>query len=845
MTDLLHRRVTHRFNPELGIGRVVAVHPRSIEVEFPATGEVLRVSRQSDVLEPVEFAAGSRARIEATGETVYVDGETAEGTIRLVDGREIAPDALWPDPEGRSLFDRLAEGDVDPLEDVALRVDATYLQETREADGLGSFLGGRIRLFPHQLHVAERATRQDPVRWLLADEVGLGKTVEACLILNHLVRTGRAARVLVVAPATLTVQWLGELWRKYHQVFVLVDDDRLADVEREYGSGFNPFDAYPRAIVSLDFLLEHPRLTDRAVEAGFDLLILDEAHHLRRPPGHPGNAEYRAVAPIAEVVRHVLLLTATPLEDDAHGFFRLLQLLRPDEFPEDDDFAARLAEGRPLPPCTSATRRADIGGLPPRIGRPIETDAAAWDTMLDLERAILSEPAGNPLEMRRKADRLRRATAHADALRAVLDRKERARDRPGALARRAAREDPRIAWLADAARRWRDRGDKTLVFVAHRETLEALRGELSRRAQVRVGLFHEDLSPARRDIEVAQFRLPGGPSMLISTECGGEGRNFEFCTRLVLFDLPWDPMVVEQRIGRLDRIGRDRPVEVRWFLPPSGVGRTVARLVEGLGLFEEPLGGLERELALVPPALEHAVARGQDALPPDTVERILGETRAARERVRDAAYRELHREPYRSDRAPGILARVPEELEETTEDVVLEALGRLGFHVETQRGVATYGVEFGNRATVESLPGVPGGSHFLGTFDREEAVGNEAIDFFASGHPLVEGLLAHLEDSPRGRVGLLHVRGGDGPPGFGVLALYREGRRLVADAVDLEGRRRPDWARRVLTRPLRSRQVDASTWTRQPGWPALIRKLAADLERRDRPILVAAFRLGD
>ena len=76
--------------------------------------------------------------------------------------------------------------------------------------------------------------------------------------------------------------------------------------------------------------------------------------------------------------------------------------------------------------------------------------------------------------------------------------------------------------------------------------------------QLRVGVFHEDLSPGQRDIEVAQFRLPAGPSMLVSTECGGEGRNFEFCTRLVLFDLPWNPMLVEQRIGRLDRIGRDR-----------------------------------------------------------------------------------------------------------------------------------------------------------------------------------------------------------------------------------------------------------------------------------------------
>jgi len=846
VTDLLHRRVVHRFNPELGIGRVIAVHPRSIEVEFRDSGEVLRLSRSSDVLEPVELAAGSRARVEATGETVFVAEILDSGRARLEDGREVDVDALWPDPEGRSLVDRLAEGDVDRLEDFALRFDATHLQHIREAEGMGSFLGGRIRLFPHQLHVAARATGTDPVRWLLADEVGLGKTVEACLVLNHLVRTGRADRVLVIAPATLTVQWLGELWRKYHQVFVLLDRDRLDDVRRDYGDGFNPFDAYPRAIVGMDFLLDHPRLTEAAVASTPDALVVDEAHHLRRAPGHPGNPDYRAVAPIAAAARHCLLLTATPLEDDAQGFFRLLQLLRPDELPEDEDFEERLREGRPLPPCTSATRRSDIGGLPPRVGRPIEIDDAdGWSALADLERELLAAPATNPLEVRRKSDRLRRALAHGDALAAALDRRERAGGALGDLAARAASLDPRVAWLAEAARRWRDRGDKTLVFVAHRESQEALRSALSRLAQVRVGVFHEDLSPARRDIEVAQFRTNAGPSILISTECGGEGRNFEFCTRLVLFDLPWDPMVVEQRIGRLDRIGRTEPVEIRWFRPPGGLGRTVADLLERLGLFREPLGGLERELALVQPALEAAIADGRADLDATVVDAILATTGAARDRVREAAYRALHHDPYAPEKAEALLARVPPDLEEMTEEVLLEALARLGLHVERQRGVATFSVEFGNRAVVENLPGVPGGSHFLGTFDREEAVGDEAIDFFASGHPLVEGVLAHLEDSPRGRVGLLHASGADGETGFGLLAVYRTGRRLHAEAVDLAGTPRPDWAARLLRRPLRSRRVDADAWVRQPGWPALVRKLASAFSRPGPPILVAAFRIGD
>src|SRR5678815_1763530 len=113
---------------------------------------------------------------------------------------------------------------------------------------------------------------------------------------------------------------------------------------------------------------------------------------------------------------------------------------------------------------------------------------------------------------------------------------------------------------------------------------DMVRTALSTRAQMASGIFHEELTPARRDTEVARFREAGGPSLLVSTEAGGEGRNFEFCQRLVLFDLPWKPSAVEQRIGRLDRIGRRLPVEIVYFVPPSGIGRDVSHLFEALGV---------------------------------------------------------------------------------------------------------------------------------------------------------------------------------------------------------------------------------------------------------------------
>jgi len=694
--------LTHRFNPDLGVGRVTAVEGRALVVHFPRSGATLRI------------AAGSDALTRVASDSVE---PVVQPKITLLPA------------------------------DVEIRRDIGRLRSIREDDVVGSFLGGRVRLFPHQLYVAERATAgQGPVRWLLADEVGLGKTIEACLILNRLVHTRNVDRCLVVVPEALTVQWLGELWRKYHQVFTLLDGPRLADVARDFGATFNPFDVHRRVVIALETLIERPELTDQAASAGIDLLVIDEAQRIRRPRGHPGDAGWRAIAPIAALGRHVLLLSATPLEDDAHGFFRMLQLLRPEEFPDEVSFDDRLARGTPLPPCTSSTRRADIGGLPPRIGIPIDLpDTAGWQVRHQVEEGVrrgLRRPSR--VRASRTLDRLRRALASGAALHAVLGADEDAlRHRAGAM----DAADPRVEWLLSNAPRWHTANEKTLVFVAHRETLEMLRTALSHRAQLASGVFHEELSAARRDTEVARFREPDGPSVLVSTECGGEGRNFEFCRRLVLFDLPWRPTVVEQRIGRLDRIGRRVPVEIVYFRPPGGIGADVVRLLEALGVFREPLAGLEPQLAPVEGALEEIALDAGAPLTGERLDRLVADARAARTRIREAAYQQLHRDPYRPDMAAVILARVPPDLDALTERLVTGACTLLGFRVEHLRGRRIFAIEFGSEAVVDSLPGVPGGSAYVGTFDREEAVEDESIDFFASGHPLVEGVLAYFEDS--------------------------------------------------------------------------------------------------
>ena len=796
------------------------------------------MAASAEALVPVDLSPGRPVRIAATHEETTIKALRPDGTLALMNGRTEAPHALWPLELEGALLERLALGDLDDVDDFITRMNILHLLAIREADGLGAFLGGRVRLFPHQLHVAERASATDPVRWLLADEVGLGKTIEASLILNRLVHAGKVNRCLVVAPETLTVQWLGELWRKYHQVFTLLDSERLGDVARDFGEDFNPFELHRRTVISLEMLMARPHLTEQAVRAGIDLLVVDEAQHLRRPPGHPGEAGWRAVSPIAAEGRHVLLLSATPLEDDAHGFFRLLQLLRPQEFPEDLSFETRLAEGTPLPACTSSTRRSDIGGLPPRVGLPIELLSPKSAKLRDaVEKAVRSLPAPNVVVQREKVDKVRRALASGAALSAALGADDGGL-RPQLQAMDAA--DARIEWLLAHAPTWRTAREKTLIFVADRETLEMVRTALSNRAHLASGVFHEDLTSARRDTEVARFRELDGPSLLVSTECGGEGRNFEFCKRLVLFDLPWKPSVVEQRIGRLDRIGRRIPVDIVYFRPPGGIGRDVVRLFEALGVFREPLAGLETQLAHIEGALEEIALDPNASLSDERFTALIAETREARTRIREAAYQQLHRDPYRAEMGPAILARVPPELDELNQEIVVTASIGLGFTIAHPRGHRVFSIELGNGSLVDGLPGVPGGSGYVGTFDREEAVANEAIDFFSSGHPLVEGIFAHYEESPLGRAVRFEIAIGQ-DVGEGIVAIYKDGPAFEVVALDDKGQVRLDWAEAVLQRPIGARPIAKAS--EHDGWKTMARQLGERLDPARRLHALAAIKV--
>ncbi len=750
-------KLLHPFNPELGIGVVRAVEGRFLEVYFPTVDRELRMAAEGGGLSPLVMPAGARARIESSGEEVRI--EAPEGTgYRLADGRLVDDADLWPLDAAETPIDRLARLDPDPLGSFRNRVQGMLLQELREAGGLGSFLGGRIDLFPHQLHTALAAVRADPVRWLLADEVGLGKTIEACLILQALVRTGRAERALVIAPGTLVVQWLGELYRKFHQVFVLLDHERIESVARDYGAEVNPFEAHPFGVIDQQLLGSDRRLLRLAREARLELVVVDEAHGLA---GGPFKEE---LSPLVHEARHALLLTATPLQADRRGFFGLLSLLHPKAFASFEAFERAVQGGEAVVPCTSAVRRSDLGGLPPRVAVPV--DLAALD---------------------------------GDADDVGLD--------------------PRARWLAEHVRGWLERREKVLVFVRDPGELERLQRFLETATRTHMCVFHERSSVAARDIEVARFRDTTAPVLLCSDACA-EGRNFQFCDRMVHYDLPSDPVTLEQRIGRLDRIGRRQPVEIVYFRC-AGSQPDVARLYERLDLFTRPSAGLDAALAGVRDAVERARGEGL-ALDEDGLA-------AAVEGAHEQSPRDLPRvfypDAYDASQAEAILARVPPELEDRTREFCLGGAEDLGLTLVEKGGAARYFVELGSRLKVEGLPGVPDAARYLGTFDRREAVRQDEIEFFANGHPLVEGLLLELEDGPRGRAALFETDA-PGVNGTGLLCIYRGPLASEFVVVDQKGVLRPEWRDPLLESLGRARSLQLRGELPAEEFASFVRSLA-------------------
>jgi ATP-dependent helicase HepA len=824
-------KVRYLPQPEWGVGHLVrlSVDGGKAEVVFPSRPEPTIVSTKAGALVPQPLGTGDRIHT-AKGRAGVVTGEVPGGRglrryeVRFDDGAEdeLPESEVHAERPPPDVLAALREGRVANARAFLLRRQALRLDEERRNDALGALLASRIMVKPHQIGVVQRVLSARAPRFILADEVGLGKTIEAGMVFSALRLSGLAARVLVVAPSHLTVQWLAELFHKFNQLFTLLDAERLASSRSEQ-PGLNPWARFPTVVTSLELLSRSAELQAEAASAGWDLVIVDEAHHLR------ADAAFRAVSALAARTWGLLLLTATPMQLDTEEYRRLLTLLDKTTAPTAKQLAQRLERQEQLsevvrtlldvkdqaPAAALATLRARYPD-DARLAR-LRTPAALLSHLAEtysLSDRLIRNRRGrvggfSERRLHRHPVVLGEAerAARAAVLKAVTSGNLRGAALAGLLRRldsspaafsQAARAVPDVAALAaslpardgkflvllDILRDvWaREPGAKVLLFTEARETLESLR-ELLRAEGIEALGYHGDLPLVDRDRQVARFRDPEGPLLLLCTEVGGEGRNFQFAHHLVHYDLPWSPATVEQRIGRLDRIGQTRAVEQHVLDVQGTLASEVLRLLaDAVGVFGETVGGLDAVLEGVEPrilelAMEAPAARARYR---EQLAKAVAEAREAARRAYDPlldvrsfdqeavealaarAQTRLGIDPDAEATLADSLWGVARDLDERLEETVTELAERVGIGVDTDREVNAFqcAFHFGHALTVEALPGLDVSQEktLLGTFWRDTAVEQEEIDFFATGHPLVEALFGFLRDGPYGRTGFRAIQ---------------------------------------------------------------------------------------
>ena len=746
---------------ELGLGVIAECDGRAVNVAFPATGESRIYAVRNAPLTRVVFEEGDHIQ-DREGRTLEVmEALTQEGLVTYLCEDEVGSAVTLTEAE---LDDhlrlnrpeaRLLAGRLDRHEWFNLRYE-TWLRGAKDAHSpVAGLVGARVSPIPHQLYIASQVSSRLAPRVLLADEVGLGKTIEAGLILHRLLQAGRGRRVLVVVPEPLLHQWLVEMLRRFNLAFSLFDRDRFDAAVEEVEEGGNPFHGTQRVLCSLEFLISDPAVARAALGGEWDLLVVDEAHHLAWSP-EESSLEYDLTEALAEQSVGVLLLTATPEQLGRAGHFGRLRLLDPQRF---HDYDAFLAEEQAYEPVAAMA-----GKL--MAGEPLgDAEHAQLNELLGEEAEGASEEVIDRLVDRHGTGRvLFRNTRQA--IQGFPERiptgyplpypdeyREVAADPLSLLTPELAFGpgwsdiDPRVDWLADKLRELRP--EKVLVICADPNTVIDLSDALRINDGIHAAVFHEGMEIVERDRAAAYFAdTIDGAQVLICSEIGSEGRNFQFAHHLVLFDLPQEPELLEQRIGRLDRIGQREAIQIHVPYLQGGAEEVLYHwYADGLGLFERVcpaapavFEALCEELlaAMANPAEVGAVV----ARAKELTARLNQNLEAGRDRLL-----ELH--SHRPEASEALVAAVAEQ------DRDRELVGYMNrywdsFGVEHEPGSGGSTVLHpGNHMLHHHFPGLPEEGTTV-TFDRHDALAHEDREFLTWEHPMVRGAMEQLTGTDLG-----------------------------------------------------------------------------------------------
>lgn len=769
---------------ELGLGTVVAVDARMVTLLFPATGENRLYAKNDSPITRVIFNPGDTItshegwQLEVT-EVLHDNGVVTYTGTRLDTEktgellREVMLDSklVFSKPQ-----DRLFAGQLDRMDRFALRFRARKYQSEQYRLPVSGLRGMRTSLIPHQLHIAHDVGRRHAPRVLLADEVGLGKTIEAGMIIHQQLLAGRAERVLIIVPETLQHQWLVEMLRRFNLHFSLFDDDRYTQAQLDSD---NAFETEQLIICSLDFVRRNEQRLTMLAAAAWDLMVVDEAHHLAWQEGQPGD-EYRVIEQLAQQIPGVLLLTATPEQLGMESHFARLRLLDPNRF---HNFTAFVEEQQHFRPVADAVAglladkalseqqmnllnnllaKQDITSLLQTAnGNDHDTLAARQElvsmlmdrhgTSRVLFRNTRNSVKGFP---QRKLQTVRLALPSqyqtAFNVSSMMDAgkapEARARDMlyPEQIYQQFEGNsgtwwnfDPRVEWLMTFLTSHREH--KILVICAKAATALQLEQVLREHEGIRAAVFHEGLSIVERDRAAAWFASEeNGAQVLLCSEIGSEGRNFQFASQMVMFDLPFNPDLLEQRIGRLDRIGQAHDIQIHVpYLENTAQSVLVHWYHEGLDAFEHTCPTGRAVYDRVYPQLIGFLAAPEN---PQGLDAFITECRQQHEMLKNQLEqgrdRLLELNSNGGEQAQALAAQIGEQDNDVElVNFALNLFDIVGINQEDSSDNLIV-LTPGDHMLVPDFPGVPEDGCTI-TFDRNQALSREDTQYLTWEHPII------------------------------------------------------------------------------------------------------------
>ena len=754
-------------------------------------------------------------------------------------------------------------------------------------DDLVSLGQSQVDIQPHQVSVVHKVISNYPHRFLLCDEVGLGKTIEAGMALKELRARAGVQRVLAIVPPNLVRQWQFEMRTKFNEPFSVINTSTV-NYMRNQGYNGNPF-AHPdySSVLCSSRWITNQRWRDLCAEAYWDLIILDEAHHARSHPDGRTTALYDFIQRFAseEHIRRMgmLFLTATPMQLHPHELYALVELLDPTLFPSEEDFErhrqetpglSRLVEnltrhGFPIPgqdeeqlvqqvsewleegpeetrrrlssgqagrqeiieklgdkhrlsEVLIRNRKALVGGFMPRTAHRWEVDLSpeertalqavedyvrfgyqfAADTnanaigflMVIFQKLAASSIAAIRESLHRRREKVQaRASASQSPsegdMEDMLDDDDAASDVVEKSDGMAAMTQQELQLLDNAIAAINDVGEtdskalvfierlgdlfndnpdeKVIVFTQFRETQNHLEEQFTDRGWG-VNLFHGQMSPRDKDRAIERFRKEPGPQVLICTEAGGEGRNLQFCHYLVNYDLPWNPMKVEQRIGRVDRIGQTHPISIINFSVKGTVEERVLDILENrIKMFTDTVGELDPILGEAD-GIESDIRKIMQTAD-ENMDAVLADfDRQNEERIRASEEAQgrlgdfiMDTKSFRKEIAERISGQVSPVDNDDFERFIGQLLADVRTHIK--RSGDAYDLTFhGDFLEAHQRRLFVGGPRMKAVFRPDRRPDAEDVEFMVFGHKVVETIVEQvLGENYEGNTGTRRIAAGD------------------------------------------------------------------------------------